>query len=1122
MNIAILQEYCESLKLKFALLGAASPEDQLKPAVAELIQAAGASCGQKIDTLTEAHLSEIGARPDLAVYLDSLICGYIELKAPGMGADAPNLPGPHNKAQWKKLKSLPNLIYTDGQDWALYRNGVRPEGHPIVRFREDPVTKGKAAVTQDDAVALQRLFRDFLGWKPNVPHSPDSLAKFLAPLTRFLRSEVESAISESGSSTGILANEWRQYFFPDAGDTQFADAYAQTVTYAMLLARLSGAKKLSPTEAANALDKNNGLLARTLELIGHKDAMEELRVGIELLQRSLEALDPDDFLKTSPDLWLYFYEDFLRAYDPKLRKNYGVYYTPREVVDLQVRLADELLSKRFGKNLGFADDGVIFLDPAVGTGTYPASAIRHGLEKVRKRSGPGAVTGRARQMAQNMHGFEILVGPYAVAHLRLKQALEGSMNATCTVGSKDQKLSGRLKIYLADTLESPYREPEGVLTLTHAPLTQEHEAARKVKLEGDVLVCLGNPPYDRQMIDEDDSETIRKGGWVRFGNQVAGGASQEKQGERPIFADFTEPGSKAGAGIHLKNLYNDYVYFWRWALWRLFEQQDCGGIITFITASSYLAGPGFVGMRKLMRQIFDELWIIDLGGDNIGARKTPNVFNIKTPVAVAIGIRAANSSQEKPAKVRYKKIVADSRKDKLKQLEAITNFDNLDWQNCPEDWQEPFVPAGKGDFFEWPAVEDIFPLVVNGAQYKRSWPIGETIEVLHARWAQLVASPPEKKAELFRETDDWKISKKITLDLPGHDQPPIRDCTQENDVPKLIRYAYRSFDRHYALYDFRLGDRLRPTLYRLHGDNQVYFTTQIKKQMSLGAALVAAAHIPDLHCFHGRGGRDVIPLYCDSAGAKPNVTNKLLEALGNEYGTVLSAEDLAAYVYALLGGQSYSKRFWHELETPGPRVPITKNHALFIDATRLGSKLIWFHTYAERYQGAGRGAIVPSGEAKLLSSISDLPSEFPEKYDYENTKSEILVGEGRFGPVSPEVWEFEVSGMKVVQKWLGYRMKKRSGKKSSPLDDIRPERWTPQMSDEFLELLWVLEATISMESELEEILEKITANPCFAASELPKPSEEEKKPPVSEAVAGDLLGFMDNDDIMDDDDDGHD
>lgn len=512
MELSDLEAFAEALKAKFALPGAASPEDQLKPHVAKLFEDVGEQYGLKVETRTETHLSEHKVRPDIAIYVGGLICGYIELKAPGLGADAPKLKGDHNKKQWAKLKGLPNLIYTDGREWSLYRSGARPDGQPMVRLTDDPTEKGKAATGEEDAEALDRVFRDFLAWQPTVPHTPSGLARYLAPLSRFLRSEVENALEQSGSAVTLLASEWRRFFFPDSDNAKFADAYAQTVTYAMLLARLSGAAKLDPTEAAKTLDANNGLLARTLELLGQKEAREELVVGFEMLKRSLEALDPHDFLKSKPDLWLYFYEDFLAAYDPKLRKDYGVYYTPREVVELQVRLASELLEKRFGKKLGFADDGVVFLDPAVGTGTYPVAAIKHGLEKVAARSGKPAVPARARQMAENMHGFEVLVGPYAVAHLRLTQALEGAMNdAHAAAGEPEEKLGERLNIYLADTLESPNAAPPGGLTLMYRTLTREHEAARKVKQGGDILVCLGNPPYDRQQIDADDTTTISWG-----------------------------------------------------------------------------------------------------------------------------------------------------------------------------------------------------------------------------------------------------------------------------------------------------------------------------------------------------------------------------------------------------------------------------------------------------------------------------------------------------------------------------------------------------------------------------------------------------------------------------------
>ena len=332
MDISILEQFSEDLEAKFTRLGTASPEDQLKEPVADLVKDAGDAVGLSVESRTEVHLAEHNVRPDVAINVGGLICGYIELKAPGLGADAPKLKGKHNKAQWNKLKGLPNLIYTDGREWALYRSGER-RGR-IVRLDDEPTERGRKAVTKDNADALGALFRDFLGWNPIVPHQPRRLAEYLAPLTRFLRAEVEAALSDPTSAAALLAGEWRQYFFPEADDGQFADAYAQTVAYALLLARLSGADDLDPAAAAATLGRNNGVLALALERLGQREAREELRVGFELLQRSLMALDPHDFLKTDPDIWLYFYEDFLAAYDPKLRKDYGVYYTPRQVVEL--------------------------------------------------------------------------------------------------------------------------------------------------------------------------------------------------------------------------------------------------------------------------------------------------------------------------------------------------------------------------------------------------------------------------------------------------------------------------------------------------------------------------------------------------------------------------------------------------------------------------------------------------------------------------------------------------------------------------------------------------------------------------------------------------------------------
>ncbi|HYX42707.1 MAG TPA: N-6 DNA methylase, partial [Pyrinomonadaceae bacterium] len=410
---------------------------------------------------------------------------------------------------------------------------------------------------------------------------------------------------------------------------------------------------LSTETAARALDSGHGLLAQTLRVLTQPAAREEIKTAVDLLERVIAAVEPTQ-LHRRGDPWLYFYEDFLAAYDPELRRKRGVYYTPMQVIRAKVRLVAELLATRFDKPLSFADDNVVFLDPAAGTAAYPIAAIEHALVQVETTYGAGMVAARATECAQNVNAFELLVGPYAVAHLRLTQIIQDAGGTLPADGAR---------VFLTDTLESPYADPPQP-NLFARKLTEEHRRAQRVKRHARVLVCMGNPPYEReQRENEADEQHERKGSWVRHGDR-------DKADNRPILQDFIEPAAEVGAGVHVKNLYNDYVYFWRWALWKLFENPEASGpgIVAFITASSYLRGPGFVGMRQKMRECFDELWIIDLEGDNLGARKTENVFAIQTPVAIAIGVRYDAPRPDTPAVVRYSKITG-TRDEKLARLD---------------------------------------------------------------------------------------------------------------------------------------------------------------------------------------------------------------------------------------------------------------------------------------------------------------------------------------------------------------------------------------------------------------------------------------------------------------------
>ncbi len=1072
--LAALERFADTLTRNFAAPVDAGAEDQLKGPTADLLRAVGEVLGHTVVIRTEARIADFHGRPDLGVTVAHLLAGFVELKAPGMGSDPNRLKGEQNKKQWGTFQAIPNLIYTDGQSWSLYRCGQKTGA--TVRLKGDITTDGPRAVDEANAEALQTLLSDFLTWEPIVPHTPRDLAHYLAPLTRLLRAEVEQAVENARSGLALLAEEWRGYLFPDADAAQFADAYAQTLTYALLLARISGAEDLSPESAAKTLDAGNGLLAATLRILAHKDARQEVRVGYEVLERSLSALDPHVILKRNPELWLYFYEDFLDAYDRKLRNDYGVYYTPAEIVGCQVRLVAEILDTTFGKRLAFADDGVTFLDPAVGTGTYLVAAVQHALARVRERSGEGAVPARASLLARNMYAFECLVGPYAVAHLRLAQEI---------LSEGGTLPEGRLQVYLADTLESPFTTPPGTLDLAHRPLVEERRRARAVKEQTNVLVCLGNPPYDRQVIERGDTTTRPKGGWVRFGDKVEGGARQESQGQRPILDDFILPAKKAGKSSNIRNLYNDYVYFWRWALWKLFECQETGGIVSFITASSYLTGPGFVGMREVMRRTFDALWIIDLEGDGLGSRKTTNLFAIRTPVAIAVGYCKGQPRRNRPAKVRYAKI-SGARDDKKARLEAITRFADVTWQPCPSGWHDPFVPQGSGAFFAWPALTDVFPWQHSGIQFVGRWPIGETPEVLEQRWRRLCTLPPDLRATAFVESRDRTIDKVYTSgDLPGSGAPCVASLKSSAELPRVTPYGFRSFDRQVMFFDVRLCDYIRPELVETHGPKQVYLTSLLSGRLGSGSSAVVTDLLPDRHHFSGRGGKDVIPLYRDAEGQNPNLAEGLAETLAEVYERPVRAEDVFAYAYAVLANPGYAAMFWTELSASAPRLPITHDADLFAKIAAIGRKLIHLHTFGNRMIPKGRRAgDVPQGKARCLKAIPPTEADYPDTFSYIPETREIAFGKGRFGPVSPAVWDFEVSGLHVVPSWLSYRRREGAGKKSSPLDAIRPAVWTAPMTDQFLELLWVLEHTVALLPEIQNLLDTLVQGPCFRAEDL--------------------------------------
>ena len=1084
-----LRNFAEEVTAKSSGVAIGESEEQLRAPFETLMRTVGDELGREIICVGETLLQNRIGKPDFGVISSSLLSGYAELKAPGKGVERRRFTG-HDREQFDRFTQLPNILYTDGNEWAVYRFGER-EGN-IVRMLGDVSTDGQNAIAVQPANELLRLFADFLNWQPIIPVDSQGrvnlreFAKQLAPLCKFLRDDVREAMSGYESPLNSIAARWREMLFPNASDEQFSDAYAQTVTFALLLARIQGAgdeagQNLTFANAISALSREHGLLSASLVALADAEMQSELSAGLNALLRTIDAV-PSGAFSTESDPWLYFYEDFLAEYDPTLRKNAGVYYTPLEVVRAQVRLVDDLLVNRLGKAQGFADSSVVTLDPATGTGTYLLGIIEHSLRRVSDRYGEGAVAGRAGQLANNLYGFELMVGPYAVADLRVTETLREYNPELSDVGAQ---------IYLTDTLESPERQPPQGGFFIERALAREQEAALQVKREVDVLVCIGNPPYDRA--DAADES----GRWVRYG--------EEDTDDSPILNDFLEPARAAGHGVHLKNLYNLYVYFWRWALWKVFEQgaSTGPGIISFISASSYLYGDAFTGMREHMRRICDEIWILDIGGESRGPRKSENVFDIQTPVAIAVACRTRNKNSDEPAKVRFARIKG-TRAEKLAALDGISDFGQVNWQDCPDDWQAPFLPAGTGDYFDWPLLTDLMPWQHSGMQLKRTWPITADETALRRRWRELLQS--DNRAQAMRETTDRQVGRSYNVDLLGYSSAKaIAELKPDAPPPPIHRYAYRFLDRQYILGDGRLISRPRPDLWRSHSERQTYLMSRLTQLLGEGPALIASTLLTDLHHLGG-GGKDVMPLYRTADASETNIMPGLLPILADNYGYEVTPQDFIAYLYGIMAHPDYTKRYYKELATRQVRLPLTKDSELFVKVRDIGARLLWLHTYGERFipDGFQRGQI-PQGVARCTRAVPTNEEGFPTSFRHDSGSNTLHVGEGEFAPVVPEIYEFQVSGLKVAQSWLKYRMRDGAGRKSSPLDDIRPTLWPANFTTELLELLWVLEATVAVQPEQAQLLAAVDSGEWFEATELPDVPASMRKPPRRAAASSRLV-----------------
>ena len=924
------------------------------------------------------------------------------------------------------------------------------------------------------------------------------LADRMARTARDLRTQIREAVeNESGSGPfSTLMGEIRTQLVSDVNANSFADMCAQTLVYGMLSSRVTNPRDFGSSPIFSAVPVANPLLEALFEQV-HDEAVSLDLPGSDLPQlvadlreTNVEAiLDQIGSTAKGGDPVIHFYEEFLKKYDRQMRADAGAFYTPQPAVEFIVRAVDEVLRSSFDLPMGIADTAswqevadhngfdvpegvdpekpfVSMVDPATGTGTFLVEWLRRARLSFHEHANPSDWPEHLRdRLLSSIHAFELMLAPYAIAHLKVALELHA-------VGAGD----GAMQILLTDTLEHAARQ--GQLATMADPVAQEGERAAELKEHERFTVVIGNPPYDRDT-GSASGGARRKGGVVRHG----------APGIAPLFNDVVSPMRDAGlAGEGLNSIYDSYLYFWRWSVWQALELPSGPGIVAFITSATYLDGFASGGMRHLLRNAFEEIWIVDLGGDSRGARKEENIFDIQTPVAIAIGISRRNEWTNE-CKIHYLRIWG-SRSEKLERLQQLSISDVTD--RVTGKSLDPMITRSASEYYEWPNLYDLFPWHRTGCMLGRTWPVAPEESVLTRRWRDLILTVPRLRGEIFMESSSGMTvkSKPISIHVPDKRLSAIERLDLEDQPESYERYGFRSLDRQRIIADSRLMDRDARLFWRVAGSHQVWLTTNIRTRLGRGPALTATPYVPDLHHYNGRGDKGKLALFRDADGDVPNITDGLVAKLGDTLVLEITAEDLLAYVYALGGTSAFSDRFNDELtEATGPiHIPITTDPALFLQAVELGRDLLWWHTWGERFTPEGQSRL-PEGRATEVRAVQGMP----EGFDHDPETQTLTVGTGAFAPVSPEAWDFEVSGLRVLRSWLGYRMKNRKGRRSSPLDDIRPTNWT--QSKELLLVLSIIEHTIEVTPRAAALLDQIVEGPLIPATDLPTPTPANHKPP---------------------------
>ncbi|KPF73287.1 hypothetical protein IP88_09465 [alpha proteobacterium AAP81b] len=659
MSIELLQRYAGRIRDKLRA-NADTPETGLAPDFQTLVTdlLPGLPAAPRLTVSPEYNNPGVG-RPDIALIRPGQPArAFIELKAPAKPADPDRWRDAHDKRQYERLKELAHWATSNFVDFHLFGRAEALGSAVIVPPRalrpDTPDGVADRLIAAHDPQPFLTLLGSLALADAPEARNAAQLAELMAHSARLVRSAVQERVGElHGAGAGhplmMVRETFRNvlYAHPEAGgyaaasfDELFSSAFAQTLAFGLLLVREASGAPVD-ANAWRHMPDEHPLLKATLRVLSEAEVTREIGIGFEVMCDTVNSFAPAILAVGADgrDPILYFYENFLRIFDPAARERYGVYYTPVEVVRYMVGALDRALRDNLG-TAGLRDPAVTILDPATGTGTFLLGIAERVRDQVTADEGGPAASMALRDLATRMFAFELLVGPHAVAHYRLHHALRNRPADEGEVGEQPVVLP-RLGIYLADTLSNPATDaPMGALGIQGIPIDDERREANRIKARQPILAIIGNPPYRR--LEEGENETL-VGRWMD-----------------DLWDDLKAPVRDAGQGGQLNTFPEFSVAFWRWAMWKLFEAEGAPrrGVIAFITNRKFLTGWPYAGLRKMMRERFDRIEIVDLRGDvRAGPRgdvvDDVGVFNIQVGTCITIAVADGSKAAGALAEVTY-------------------------------------------------------------------------------------------------------------------------------------------------------------------------------------------------------------------------------------------------------------------------------------------------------------------------------------------------------------------------------------------------------------------------------------------------------------------------------------